>query len=139
MYKLPLTLVHFAHWFAATSGKGCSSGAKFFSFPTWYEYLPVKRIGGSCAVQATPNDPGQFFHFLPLIGLAILDILLRIAGIVAIIFVIYGGVQLITSAGSPEGAAKARGTILNALIGLLIAVIAVAFVAFVGNSVANSH
>jgi uncharacterized membrane protein len=73
-----------------------------------------------------PND-------LPLIGLAILDDLLRVAGIVAIAFVIYGGITYVISQGEPDKTKQAMSTILNALIGLAVTIVAVAFISFIGN------
>ena len=59
-----------------------------------------------------------------------------IAGIVAIGFVVYGGILYVTSQGSPDQTQKAQSTIQNALIGLVIAMIAVAVVSFLGNKIA---
>lgn len=67
------------------------------------------------------------------IGLAIFEDLLRIAGMVAVFFVIYGGVRYLTSQGSPEATKGAWETILNALIGLGIVIIAAASVSFIAN------
>jgi hypothetical protein len=104
----------------------------FFGMPTWYEYL---NLDSQCAVAIkNKQNPGSYFHVIPLIALAVIDILLRVAGMVAIIFVIFGGVELLTSQGSPEKAGKGRGTIINSLIGLAIAVVAIVFVNFVGTS-----
>jgi hypothetical protein len=70
-----------------------------------------------------------------LIVAAIIEIALRIAAIVAVIFIIYGGFSYTTSQGDPEGTAKARGTIVNALIGLAVAVMAAAIVSFIARSI----
>jgi hypothetical protein len=69
-----------------------------------------------------------------LIGLAIFEDLLRVAGLAAVAFVIYGGIRYITSQGEPEGTKGALSTIVNALIGLVIAIIAAATVSFIANS-----
>jgi uncharacterized membrane protein (DUF373 family) len=70
-----------------------------------------------------------------LIALAILDILLYVAGMVAVVFVIYGGVKYILSQGNPENTKKAWGTILNSLIGLVIAILSTTIVNFIGQSI----
>jgi len=62
---------------------------------------------------------------------AIIEILLRVAAIAAFAMIVYAGIQLITSQGNPDSAAKARGTLLNAIIGLVIAVLAATLVAFI--------
>jgi hypothetical protein len=99
----------------------------FFGLVPWYHYLNVNA--GNCEVQN--------FNFLggdvALVLLAIVDDLLRVAGIVAIAFVVYGAIQYIASQGSPEATAKAQTTIINALIGMAIAITAIAFVSFLGN------
>lgn len=103
----------------------------FFFLPTWYKYLilanKMEDVGGRCTTVADfqPAD-------LSLILLAVLDIVLRLAGLVAVGFVIYGGVKFITSQGDADGSKRARQTIINALIGLVIALLATTFVAFIG-------
>lgn len=59
------------------------------------------------------------------------NLLLGIAGSIAVIFIIIGGIQYITSAGNDQNTKKAKDTITNAVIGLIIAVLAYAIVNFV--------
>ena len=74
-------------------------------FPTWYKYLGGKEIADKCSVVLTfPDDIGKIL-------LAIVEILLRVGGLAAVAFVIYGGFQFILSQGDPEKAASARKTI----------------------------
>lgn len=121
------TITTLTHHFAVT----CGGSGGFFNFPTWYEYLKAGKAaqGEKCAIDFTfPAD-------IPLVVLALLDILLRIAGIAAIAFVVWGGIQYVTSQGEPDATAHAKGTIINALIGLVVATLAVAIVQFIGNKV----
>lgn len=74
------------------------------------------------------------FKVVWLIVLAIVEALLAIAGLVAVAFVIYGGFKFITSQGIPDKIAKARSTILNALVGVVIAVLGSQIVAFIARS-----
>jgi len=60
-----------------------------------------------------------------------------IAGLAAVIFVIYAGIKYITSQGSPNETARAQSTIIYALIGLAIAIIAVPTVSYLGNRYAT--
>lgn len=62
---------------------------------------------------------------------SIIEILLILAGAVALIYLIIGGYQYITAGGNPEQAAKAKNTILGALIGLAIIFGSYAIVYFV--------
>ncbi len=99
----------------------------FFGLTPWYRYLPGQTDAfGKCV--ATLRD----WNDLWLIGLAIMDSLLKVAGMVAIGFVIFGGFQYMTSSGEPDKTKKAKDTILNALIGLVIAILATALVSFIG-------
>jgi len=101
------------HYFVAGS---------FLGFPNWYQFLPVNSSDGSPEFSSISD--------VWLIVAAVIDILLRIAAIVAIFVVIYGGIQFITSGGDPQKAASARTTVTNALIGLVIAVTAATLVTF---------
>jgi hypothetical protein len=109
-------------WFAAT----CANSPSFFAFPTWYRYLEQRSVGNRCEI--VNFDIADF----PLIGLALVDIALRVAGLVAVGYVIYGGLQFVYAQGETEKTKKARQTIINALIGLVIALLATGFVAFIG-------
>jgi hypothetical protein len=49
--------------------------------------------------------------------------------------VIYGSINFVMSRGEPDKTANARNTIINALLGLAIAVIAAATVNFIAGSI----
>ena len=53
------------------------------------------------------------------------------AGIIAAIFIVYGGIQYITSDGDPSKVAKAKNTIMNSAIGLAIVVLAALIIGLV--------
>jgi hypothetical protein len=121
---------------------GCNAGANFFGIPTWYKYLV------STGRMKTVTDPHSGIIScdldgglkwaegdLVLIFLGVLDICLRIAALVAVGYVIYGGISYITSEGSPDATKNAQSTIINALVGLIIAILATAIVSFVGNKI----
>lgn len=63
----------------------------------------------------------------------ILRLAFGIIAAVAILFVVIGGLRYVISEGDPEATAKARGTIIYALVGLVIAITAEFLVAFVLN------
>lgn len=60
------------------------------------------------------------------------EFLLIIAIILSVIFFILGGIQWITSQGSKEGVQKAKGRITYAIIGLIIALLAIFIVNVIG-------
>src|SRR4051812_23199683 len=97
----------------------------FLGFPRWYQYLPGSEDGNGNCLPAL----GQLSNVW-LVVAAIIEILLRIATLAAVAMIIYGGIKYITSQGNPDETNKARGTIVNALIGLLLAITAAAFVDF---------
>lgn len=107
----------------------CPAGDGALSFlPTWYKYLDGSPdiSTGKCTVAFNyPDDIGRIL-------LALTDILLRVGGLVAVCFVIYGGFHYITSQGHPEDTKSARQTIVNAMIGVVITTIATVVVSFVG-------
>ena len=70
-----------------------------------------------------------------LIVAAIIEILIRIAGIFAVAFVMYGGFRYITSQAEPDAVNKARQTIISALIGLAIAVLASVIINFIAGNI----
>jgi glucan phosphoethanolaminetransferase (alkaline phosphatase superfamily) len=67
----------------------------------------------------------------------VVNILLFIAGALAIIYLIYSGILYITAAGNPDAAKKGQQGVLNAVIGLVIIVLAF-FIARAVTNYANS-
>ncbi len=62
---------------------------------------------------------------------AVMRIAYIILGIVAVIFLIYGGFLYIYSAGDPGKIKKAKDTIMYAILGIVVAVLAAALINFV--------
>lgn len=108
----------------------CQPGAEGISskiLPTWYQYLggTVDSTGRCSLVFTFPDDLGA-------IGLAVIDILLRLGAFVAIAYIIVGGFKYITSTGEPDKAKGAQQTITNAIVGLVITLVATGVVTFIG-------
>jgi hypothetical protein len=115
--------------------------------PTWYVY--VKDYGViisgvsdtnhqfSCGFTDTDRGTGEELlvtlreHAVQVV-LALIDILIRLGGIVAVVFIMLGGYKYITSQGDGNGTKQAMTTIINAAIGLVIVIFASAIVSFVG-------
>lgn len=57
------------------------------------------------------------------------------AGIIAVIMMVYGGMQYITSTGNPAGVQKAKTTILYAAVGLIVVILAGLIVGVVVNGI----
>lgn len=77
------------------------------------------------------NAGGTNENDFPNLIIGILNSVITISGLVAVVFIIIGGLNLMTSAGDSEKAKKARNTILYAVIGLIICAIAFAIINFV--------
>lgn len=107
-----------------TSVDQCS--VRFLTFPTWFNGL-VEIENGKCIVMS-PDKVGGLSPFIWRIVLNVIEIALQLVVYAAAVFILYGGFQFLTSQGSPDEAAKARQTIINAAIGIVISVGAIAAV-----------
>lgn len=96
---------------------------RLLTFPAWYKGL----VDGSCVVK-NPADVGGVPAFLAKIGLNVIEFMLQLVGYLAVGFIIYGGFKYLTGAGAPEDIAKAKKTILNAVIGLVISIFSIGIV-----------
>ncbi len=127
-------------------------GNGVLGIPTWYKYLDGKWVAtaikdSSGALVFDVTDPAKHelicqpdiktsggetipFTAIMSISAAILDILVRLAGLVAFGYLVYGGFIYLTSSGESDKAKKAGSTLLNAAIGLAIAVSASAIINF---------
>lgn len=111
--------------------EACSrESSAFLGFPTWYKYLEPRIENGTCTLTFPKDTAGNtdLGRAAPPILLAVFEIILRVAGLVAVGYVIYGGFTYLISQGEPDRIKGARTTIVNALIGLAIAVSATAIV-----------
>jgi hypothetical protein len=125
----------------------------FLGLEPWYQYMNKEFTDAYAApssqsdpcsvkcfnvfIQTVPNDCGQTASDIPAVLLAVIDDLLRISTMVAIGFVFYGAFQYVASQGNSEVTAQAQTTVINALIGVAIALIAVTAVSFIGDKLAG--
>lgn len=63
----------------------------------------------------------------------VINVLLSVAAAIAVLFIIIGGFMYVTSAGNAEQAEKGRTTLVNAVIGLIIIILAYVIVGVVNN------
>lgn len=115
---------------APASGKDCER--TLLGIPTWFRGLSVVK-GGKCEIagpgQALDNGKSlDLTGFIWRIALNIVDIGLSVVGIIAVFFILYGGFQFLTGGNNPSQVEKARKTILNAVVGLVISLGAVAII-----------
>lgn len=125
--------------FASPAGSiKCDKDYKLLGIlPTWYKYFGDDYgevvsdnpfIDNTCGIVG-----GELTDHLVQIGLAIIDILLRIGALVAVAFIIMGGYRYMSSQGEPKNIEAAMATLVNAAIGLGIVLMATVLVAFIGN------
>jgi hypothetical protein len=123
-----------------------AKSGSFLGLKPWYAYLKLKekkdvkgRLDCSVDLQLSDSTTGaKNLNQLWLIAMAIFEDLLRIAALVAFGFLIYGGFRYITSQGEPENIKVSLSTIVNALIGLAIAILGAALVAFIAGRLGAS-
>ncbi len=124
----------------------CSSANQFLGLKPWFAYLPDDSFNQDCSIRENvsfwptqdPNSNNKLVSgVFPRVVLAVVDDLLRIAAVVAVAFVIVGGIQYMTSQGEPAQVKQSLSAIINALIGLAIAVVAAAVVSFIGRSLTS--
>jgi hypothetical protein len=99
--------------------------ASFLGFPTWYRGLI--KDNATCTLKG-PDEIGGLGNYIWRIVLNVIDILMIAIGYISVGFIIYGGFQYLTSAGSADGAKKGKTTITNAVIGLVLSLVAVAII-----------
>jgi hypothetical protein len=137
LVSIVATLVLALNAFAPTLAQAVATGpcrsngqSAFRLIPTWYQYLD-EELDDNCRI--VEFAWGSVWK----IALAIIEILLRVAGLVAVAFVVWGGFKYVLSRGNSGEAAKARQTIIDALIGIAIATVASALVAFLGRALTS--
>lgn len=103
---------------------------RLLTFPAWFRGL----TDGDCNIMS-PTQAGGLQKFIWTIALNVVEILLQAVGYISVVFIIYGGFKYMISGDSPDGMKKAKDTVLNALIGLVIAVLAVGIVNLIAGAV----
>ena len=72
---------------------------------------------------------------LPTIVKTVINVILYILGILAVVFIIYGGIKYTMSGGDSAKVKSAKDTIMYAVVGLIVAILAYAIVNFAITSV----
>ena len=87
---------------------------------------PAAQNSSICPDLKKTDDSGvnSIFH-------NVANILLYIAGLVAVVMIVISGIRFVSSHGDPGAVTKARSTLLYSIIGLIITVIAFSIVNFI--------
>lgn len=123
--------------------------------PTWYKYLQgqaaqvetkngkvsictVKLYGNNLANNQLDSDPSNSGNVLAknisAIGLAIVEILMRLLIYLSLIWGIWGSYEMIVSGGNSQGFKNGIDRIRNAAIGLIIGILSTSAVIFAAKS-----
>jgi len=92
----------------------------------------------------TPYDKGQAStafgsgNTVTQILTKILSILLQFAGLVSVIFIVYGGYRYVTAGGNEDAAESAKHIITNAVIGFAVIVLSFVILKVVENALSTS-
>lgn len=100
---------------------------------------PFQNVNGIC-LPSNPFNPNSFANTpdLNTLTVKIISWLLLSAGLVAVVYLIWGGYLYMTSAGNEEVSEKGRKAIMNALIGLVVIILAYTITTLVTNVLSGS-
>ena len=113
-----------------TSAAACPDG-KIMTLKPWYDGL----LDDNCAVRSPGDDANAQANFIWKIVLNVIEDLLQVVGYATTGYIMYGGFLIMTSNGSSDKVAHGRKTIMNAAIGLVVALSSVAVVSFISSNI----
>lgn len=93
----------------------------------WY-YKLTETVDNQCVLKKPGSNGADMSVYVWTVILNVLFDITLLIGYAAIIFVVFGGFKYITSNGEPAKVAQAKQTLTNALIGLVIGVLATVIV-----------
>ncbi len=102
----------------------------FISLPTHADDVCSSNAPAEVKAAAGCSGAGSV-GTLPDAITSILNAIILVSGLIAVIFIIVGGINYMTSSGDAAKVKKAKDTILYSVIGLIICVLAFAIVNFV--------
>lgn len=95
---------------------------RFLGIPAWYRGLTDDK----CDVKAPESEEDGLAVFIWKIVLNIIEAAMFLVSYIALFFIMYGGFMYLTGGSVPGQLEKAKKSILNAVIGLTIALSAIA-------------
>lgn len=97
---------------------------KLLTFPAWYRGL----LDGDCEMLPIGNNGMPVTEFTAKVALNVVEIILQLVAYGTVVFLIKGGFDYMLSQGDANAMTGAKNTILNAVIGLIISLMAVAVI-----------
>ncbi len=119
---------------AASAASGCDAGNIQGNIGAGVDAATGNGASGRACSPVNGNGAGS----LEAVAKKIVNIFSVIVGIVAVIFVIYGGFRYITSGGDSGSVGNAKNTLIYALVGLVIVALAQLIVHYVLNTAAGA-
>lgn len=103
-----------------------ASDTKFLGMKPWFYYL---ERDADCKVaedafKGDGDDNTKLVKSIWTVGLTVLSDLFYVAGVLAVVLLIYGGYLYMTSGGDPGALTKAKKTITGTIVGLVIVILA---------------
>ena len=86
----------------------------------------VDSLSADCGTKTTGSDQDLMNVFR-----TVVNVVLGLVGMIAVVMIIYGGIQYTISAGESGKVKKAKDTIMYGVVGLVVALLAAAIVNFV--------
>lgn len=105
----------------------CDSKGMILTLKPWYYGLTE----ADCSIKSPGGSEDSQKAFVTRIVLTIVEDLLQVAAYITIGYIIYGGFIYLTSGGSSDRAARGMKTVMNAAIGLVIAMASIGLVNFI--------
>jgi len=119
------------------SARGCED--RFLGIPPWYRGLTNNKPNSKpadCAIKSPTKENGVTLEqFIWTIVLNVIEMAVVATAYIAAFFILYGGFQFIAGGSNPGSIEKARKTILNAVIGLIISMGSIAIINLIFTSI----
>lgn len=135
--KLAIFTLFFAFFVPATTAVITPSPAvaacqeSLFMIPAWYAGL----VDGGCNITEIGQETDSLKNFVVKVALNIIRAGFVIAGYAAVFFIVKGGFLYILARGESGSITAAKQTIINAIIGLIICILAAAIVTAIGGAI----
>ena len=118
--------------FATSSTSGSSGSGSAVAGPNKHcdKMDDAQKAAAGCDLTGNDNAINNVVN--------IINVGISVGGILAVFFIVVGGIQIAISQGDPSKFSKGKTTILYAVIGLIIMLVAYAIVAFVSQSLGDT-
>lgn len=113
------------------------TGALLFSTaPAFAQDVPAGGVAGGAAAAKGSDQPAVLFGDGGIFA-QVTNVMLFIVGAISVIMIIIGGLRYVLSGGDSANVSAAKNTILYAIVGIIVALLAYAAVNFITGTFAN--